>query len=149
MIKKNISFSYVTSRLFHLGIGLIFLIPPTYSQTIEDYRKRRQLEKNQYAADGQEDAHFFEAGFHAYSRTRDDQFSEYLSKPWHDYIISAGIESGHLKPRGIQPGFKMSDLLTVNPPASLPYTEQTLGISSVLNNRLVTPRIRKPKEDDF
>jgi len=149
MIKKSISFSHVTSRLFHLGIGLIFLMPATYSQTIEDYRKRWQFEKNQYAADGQEDAHFFEASFNAYSRTFDDQFTEYLSKPWHDYVISDAIEPEHPKPRGTKPVFKLSDLLTVPPPTSLPFQEQTSGYNSVLKDRLVTPRIRKPEGADF
>jgi len=149
MIRKSIPFLQVTFRLFHIGFCLITLIPAAYSQTIEDYHRLWQSEKNEFAADGHEYTHFLEACFHSFSRGNDDQFSEYLSKPWNDYIISAGIEPEYSNFRRSRPVFKLSDLLTVPPPASLSYTEQALGQNSVLNNRLVTPRIRKPENDNF
>lgn len=148
-MSQNSTFYKVISRLFQVGISLVFIITFSHSQTITDYRKRLPIEKNEYASDGQEDAHSLDAGFHANSRARDDEFSEYLSQPWHDYIILPGIEPKQPKTAVKQPVFKLSELQTVPPPTSLPYSEQTKGQSSMWNNKLVTPRIRKPETDDF
>lgn len=145
MRKSSALFFQMTSRLVNIGISMTFLIPVANSQTTENYRKRLQIEKYQYAADGQEDAHALDASFYAHSRSLDDKFSEYLSETWHDYIISPGIVPEQSKAPVNQPVFKLSDLQAVPPPQSLPFIDHTKG----QKYRFVTPRVRKPETGDF
>ena len=148
MSKNSMSFYQNTFRLFWTGISLIFLMPVTYSQTIRDFSDQWPVEKNQYASDGQEDAHYLEASFNAFARKIDDEFSDYLTKDWNDYIISPGNEYEHPKPPANQPIFKLSDLPAIPPPRSLPYFDQD-GDEFSGRNKWTAPRVRKPESDDF
>jgi len=139
----------ITSRFFQIGISLLLIIQTSHSQTIEDYNKRWKLEKNQYAADGQEDTHFLEAYFNFHARAQDDEFSEFLSEPWHDYVINAGNEPEKSKTTGTRPVFKMSDLLTFAPPVSLSYSDRFTQRIPASDKRGVMPRVRKPEPDKF
>ena len=103
MSKNQTSFFRLIAGGFLIVIGLIHCITVAYSQTILDYRKSRELEKIQYAADGQEDAHSLQANFHARSRAFDDEFSEFLSESWHDYIISPELNRNNLMLRRTGP----------------------------------------------
>jgi len=86
--------------------------------------------------------------FYSYARIRDEEFSEYLKEPWHDFSIVPGItdESRSLLKR--QPVFNYAELDNSSP-ANLPYAGVMEFDEKGSGQVKGIPRIRKPESDVY
>jgi hypothetical protein len=147
---KNIARSS-EQLVFHLLLtGMIggFLTLFSYGQSAGELPLRWQEGNIEFLKGHQSEQLQSQTDFYQYSRERDEEFSECLREPWHDYFILPALTGESRSGAISQPVYNYSTFDNTSP-VRLPFSE-VVGLNDAEIDQIRSvPLIRKPESDLF
>jgi len=148
LIKILRSSAFLKVRILPIGIMVGVIALSSFGKSQNNSQPLLQDLQGDYLSKHLPDKLVTPSDFYNYARIRDEEFSETLKEPWHDYSIFPALSEESRRILIRQPAFDKSSLDSSSP-VSLPFNG-VIGLTDPEESQFkMVPRIRKPESDNY